>query len=123
VSYDAKTWSCPQHRGVFTQAEECHECVARMERPIPATPAARAAEIREWAGMVLTVKFSRLHGRMEKLCGRPVFTHEFAWPEELAKEVEAGRRIGVGEAIGKIHEHFPDKPVIVVAASSPEGAE
>ena len=39
----------------------------------------------------LCVPFDRYHASFEKLIGRPVWTHEFAFPDKLKEELEGKR--------------------------------
>ncbi len=52
-----------------------------------------------------------MHERLERLVGRPVYTHEMAYPEYLVHEVKTGNRPSVEGIIAKLPD---DKPVIVV---------
>lgn len=56
--------------------------------------------------------FDDLHKRIEELVGRPVWTHEMAYPEMLYEEIQNGR---IGEAFGKsLREISKTKPIIIV---------
>ena len=55
----------------------------------PVDRAERANELPRVIG-ILEVDFSLLHAWIEKLVGRPVWTHELATPEHLVAEIEDG---------------------------------
>jgi hypothetical protein len=63
--------------------------------------------------------FDEAHREVEELMGRPVWTHEFAFPEMLYEELRSGRR---GEAFGKsLEEIAKTKPVLVLEAGKRAG--
>lgn len=73
-------YTCPAHDVALPMGTECDACNAFLDNPPdPAamTGADRRAELDRW-GERLTVKFSRMHERIEALVGRPVWTHEMA---------------------------------------------
>lgn len=78
-----KTFTCPTHDVVVAitpDTKGCPDCNAFLDNPPdPAqmTGAERRAELDRW-GRILTVSFDRMHGRIEALVGRPVWTHEMA---------------------------------------------
>ena len=58
------------------------------------------------------VPFREVHKKLEELMGRPVWTHEFAFPTMLIEELEHGRPM---EAFEKSVEAIArEKPVIMV---------
>lgn len=60
----------------------------------------------------LCMDWSRFHEAMEKALGRPVWTHEFAYPKQLKEELEG--KIGK-PTFQKILSKVPkDKTVIVI---------
>ena len=69
--------------------------------------------------MILTAGWDELHWEfghshevIEKIMGRPVWTHEMAFPEMLYKELENGK---TGEAFSKSLSKIAEtKPVIIV---------
>jgi hypothetical protein len=106
-------WTCLYHGGQYFAGDvSCPECVAALSKDVSVMdPGERAAEVRWWAENVLTVPFADLHKRIEDLVGRPVWTHELANPDLLAKEIETGCQSSLQDVLDK----FPvDKPVIVV---------
>lgn len=70
----------------------CESCEREMRNrvdPNSMTKAERITEL-EWffngPGQTCEVPFGVMHGRMEALMGRGVFSHEFANPERLLQE-------------------------------------
>ncbi|MFH1012888.1 MAG: hypothetical protein V1769_00070 [Thermoplasmatota archaeon] len=62
----------------------------------------------------LCMDFSRFHESVEKTLGRPVYTHEFAFPEHLQKEFEGDKE---PPTLMEVLNLFPkDKPIIIVGA-------
>lgn len=104
--------TCPWHGEVIGgQAGSCGVCLSEMAGPIPESSGGRADEIERLMDEVLTVKFEVLHERMERLVGRPVWTHEFAHPEYLVHEVRTGTQPSMEGIIAKLPA---DKPVVMV---------
>ena len=92
----------------------CPTCMVEFPGPIPDTAEQRAAELERILPAPLPVPFEMMHERIERLVGRPVYTHEMAYPEYLAHEIRTGQVPSLEGIIAK----FPhDKPVIVVEAS------
>jgi hypothetical protein len=58
-------------------------------------------ELEQWIGP-LEVPFDLLHARIERLVGRPVWTHELANPEALVREIRAGKLIPFSEVVTKL---------------------
>ena len=60
----------------------------------------------------LCMDFSRFHEAVEKVLGRSVWTHEFAWPELLRAEYEGTRTAPtIDEIIGMIP---PEKLIMIM---------
>lgn len=99
-----------------TQCESnqyCQKCVEFFPLRKPAvemTVAERVAELRQAKGP-LEIPFGMLHLRVEELVGRPVWTHELAFFDDLIAEVESGQRATLDDVIGKIQK---DKCLVVV---------
>lgn len=114
----AETRIC-HHCGATVPAKaSCAACAERIPAlPDPATMTldARLAEFDGYDGP-LEVPFPVLHARVEKLLGRPVWTHEFAssvWPR-LRVELESGEAPSMAQVIGKVHEINPDLKIVMV---------
>lgn len=69
----------------------------------------------------LCMDFSAFHAAVEEVLGRPVWTHEFAWPAKLRAEFE-GRvpRASFADVMAKLP---PGVPVVVVVAEEAPDAE
>lgn len=84
-------YTCPWHPDSGEQDGYCERCLYRLENAPKAadmTPEERAAEVQDFVDKkLLTVPFEKFHERMEEVVGRPVFTHEFARPENLIAEI------------------------------------
>jgi hypothetical protein len=109
---------CPNCRVTWTPPEPCDVCVAEwLTRPDPErmTPAERVAEMNT-LDAVLSVPFEMFHKRIERLVGRPVWTHEMASPVWPQLVTEAGDRVhpSLFEVIDKIQQIKPGAPVIAV---------
>jgi len=108
----AEIFTCPKHN---TELEigakvECSACVSEIEVPLPATTVERLQELRRWIESPLTVGFERIHKRTEALMDRPVWTHEFAWPDQLYAELAEGNPASINEIIEKLP---PEKTIIL----------
>lgn len=107
---------CPEHDSPLPPA--CPKCLDTMARPVETmTLDERADEIQHWIDVrVLTVDFSTFHKRHEELVGRPVWTHEFATPENLVREARSGEHPADLEAhvIGSLDQLAGNKPVLIV---------
>lgn len=90
-----------------------------MQRPVGAmTGDERADELQHWFDSVLTVEFEKLHGRIEQLVGRPVFTHELGsvGTPNLVREAR-GQQHPVdleAHAVGLMDQIAGSRPVMVV---------
>jgi hypothetical protein len=76
----------------------------------------RAAEVRALLNDPSTYRFDDIHGRLEALVGRPVWTHEFAQDLALASEAESWEHpadLGA-HAVSSMKALAGDKPVIVI---------
>jgi hypothetical protein len=96
----------------------CPPCTAEAEDgPEPATMTGddRAAELARWLHEPMTVAFDVIHQRVEKLVGRPVWTHEFA-TDHIVEEARSWAHPVDLEAhvIGSLDQLAGSKPVIVV---------
>lgn len=103
------------------EPEFCAACLEAFPlRPDPTsmTPDEREAEMRTLDGP-LEVPFSLLHGRIEELVGRPVFTHEMAlnW-EGLCREA---RWEAPGSTLADVIELIPEEKRIVLIADDKKG--
>jgi hypothetical protein len=73
-------------------AEECPVCARTWEnRPKP-EDCTDVEKLRQFDWIIssatpLEIDFEKIHERVEELLGRPVWTHEFADPERLRKEL------------------------------------
>lgn len=106
---------CPLHGSELPPS--CAECEAIIARPVEdMTSDERADELAQWMAMILTVNFSTLHERTEKLVGRPVWTHEFANPEPLITEARTQAHPNDLESyiIHTMDQAMGPKPVIIV---------
>jgi hypothetical protein len=93
--------------------EYCPTCVAAFPSRRDAktmAPAERVAEFKSWA--IVEIPFSMIHQRIEELVGRPVWTHEMAFPKQLIAEIESGNGAMMVDVIEKIPV---EKRIAVVA--------
>lgn len=98
------------------------ECVADVQGlSIPSGPE-RGETLRRLIDAPLCVPFSVVHEKVEALVGRPVWTHEFARPENLYREAATQEHPVDLEAhvIGSLDQLAGDKPVIIVRVDSAE---
>jgi hypothetical protein len=105
---------CPTHQ--TEQDSYCAACVVDMDDRRDAalmTPDEREAEFRRWCG-ILTVPFDRVHGRIEELVGRPVWTHEMGLNVE-GLIAEARARTCEPATLEKVMN-----PLMTLGASAPE---
>lgn len=64
---------------------------------------------------LLCMPFDLFRKAVEEWLGRPVWTHEFASPEELMAEGHGENKPrDMPAVIGKLHDLVGDKPIIVV---------
>lgn len=113
----AQTRTCQICGATVPTGEFCPACTQRIPAlPDPATMTmgARVAEFDSYDGP-LEVPFPLLHARLERLVGRPVFTHEFAAWDRLRVEVLSGEHPTFEQTVGKFEEINPDLTVIVVS--------
>lgn len=94
VSNTHDTFTCHFHGTVVDitpDTEGCPDCNAFLDNPpdpMMMTGAERRAELEAMWNGILTVKFERMHQRIEALVGRPVWTHEMGtsgWVTLLAE--------------------------------------
>jgi len=93
-----ETFTCEWHGCVVPIEKEhpgCPDCNVFLDDPPDSaqmTGEERAAELRGWFDRVLTVRFPRLHERIEALVGRSVWTHEMGVNVEgLIQEAASGQ--------------------------------
>lgn len=68
---------------------------------------------------ILLMPFGQFHEDVEKLMGRPVWTHEFAHPDELLEELKSGKKIGIDGVL----EKAANFGLPVIALIKPDGKE
>ncbi len=81
MAKNKSTYVCPHHNRTVKYGVECPDCLQYFKNLPDAelmTGDERAAEFARLRG-VMTVSFDKLHSWLEKLVGRGVFTHEFAY--------------------------------------------
>lgn len=62
--------------------------------------------------------FSEIHEEVEKVMGRPVWTHEFAFPELLYEELELGTKgSSFGKSLNEVRQMMPVEFVVVQDSS------
>jgi hypothetical protein len=61
----------------------------------------------------LSMPFGEFHGAMEKLLDRPVWTHEFAFPDELKVEAINKQKINFEQVLDKLPRKFGGKTIIL----------
>ena len=110
------TTPCAWHGYPLSKGNPCPTCMDEFPGPVPDSASERADEIERLMGAPLSVEFPVMHDRLERLVGRPVWTHEMAYPEYLVHEVRTGIRPSVEGIIAKLP---PDKPVIAVTGEEP----
>lgn len=85
-------WTCPHGVGEPAQRGDCELCNTEFAaRPAPAdmTGTERAAEVTALLHEPSSYRVGDIHGRIEGLVGRPVWTHEFVTDLALAAEAES----------------------------------
>lgn len=94
--------------------QACPTCVANFPNRRKAETMTREERVAEFELLcgVLETPWEMLHQRVEELVGRSVWSHEFAYPDLLAKEIRSGEHASFDEALGKI----PAEKTIVVSA-------
>jgi hypothetical protein len=97
----------------------CQGCTSEMKvAPDPDTMSGdeRAMEIERLTNDPITIPFDMIHERIEKLVGRPVWTHEMITPERLAEESRTQQHPVDLEAhvIGSLDQLAGNKPVHIV---------
>ena len=113
---------CPKHN--TEQEEACKGCMDIINSEVPESLEDRLAELRMWFFDIdiLTVEFNDLHERIQKLMGRPVWTHELASPQDLIHELETNQRIGIEEIAQKAADYVgKDNVVFIEEPNAPEG--
>lgn len=122
------TWTCPYHnvtlpRDNVTPCPVCMHDITHAPDPDTMTPDQRRAEMERY-GDVVTVPVDVLHGRIEALVGRPVFTHEFAlaWTALLneAGSDDRGTPLTVEQLVQPLREI--GKEPIVIEVPDDEGS-
>ena len=78
----------------------------------------RLAELKEWLEGATEIRYMLIHKRIEELMGRPVWTHEIAYPDSLYSELCSGDQPTMDQIIGKLPA---DMPVIVIGQEEPGG--
>lgn len=73
----------------------------------------RIAELRMWYG-VLEIDFSDMHERIERLVGRPVWTHELVNRERLEQEIATGTPFLEGGPFAILREKGPRQEIAIV---------
>ena len=69
----------------------------------------------------LCLPFDEFHRAIEEVLRRPVYTHEFAFKEELQKEYLTQRPpMALGESLGILQEKYPHLKIIGVDVSHQE---
>lgn len=91
----------------------CEDRIRHLPDPATMPLEARLAEFDSYDGP-LEVPFSLLHGRLEALLGRGIFTHEFAQWDRLRIELRSGERPTMQQVIDKATETNPDCKVITI---------
>lgn len=80
-------WTCPH--GVATARGDCYVCnenIRDRAAPDALTGDERAEEVRALLNDPSAYRVDDIHGRLESLVGRPVWTHEFATDTRLIEE-------------------------------------
>lgn len=80
------------------------------------TPDERAEEVRALLNEPSAYRFSDVHGRIEALVGRPVWTHEFVTDIRLIEEARGAPHPAnlVQHAIDSVQAVADGKPIIVI---------
>ena len=117
-------WSCPHGFGPGTNRGDCDACNQEFaDRPSAdaMTPDERAEEVRSLLHDLHSYRFSDIHGRIEALVGRPVWTHEFVTDTRLIEEARGAPH--PSDLYGHLIESFQavagDKPVVIVRVDKP----
>lgn len=94
--------------------EACMKTWASLPDAATMSHAERLAELVDIVTnkMVLEIPFDDLHMRVEALMQRPVWTHEFARPENLASELRSRNLATFDDVIAKV----PSEKLLVVKA-------
>lgn len=110
-------FECPTH-GVRLEkggSNWCLPCREDYTRDVSSLSAPeRVTELRRVLNHPVTVPFDLIHKHVEDLMGRGVWTHEFALPDELIREMEGLVGQPAPGALEKLERIAPGKPVIVV---------
>jgi hypothetical protein len=96
----------------------CLVCVAAFDtrRPVAEmTVDERIAEMNVLSGP-LEIPFDKVHQRIEELMGRPVWTHEMAFWDELLEELRQGQPATMTEIVEKIPA---DKLIVLEVSADP----
>jgi len=111
-----KTRVCALCGRIIPIKEYCNACIERVANlPEPHTMRIeeRLAEFDSYDS-ALTIPFQQLHGRLEGLVGRPVWTHEFALWDRLRAEIVSGEQPTIEQIMGKATAINPNLKVITV---------
>ena len=115
------TWTCPHGFGPDSMRGDCGACNQELAaRPAPDAMTAdeRAEEVRALLHEPSSYRMDDVHGRIEALVGRPVWTHEFVTDTRLIEEARgAPHPSDLGKhLIESLQAVAGDKPIIVVRA-------
>lgn len=103
--------------GIPFGCQPCRQDLADRPDPATMTPTERRDELKAIMEGSLWAGFDAVWKRSDALVGRPIFTHEFAWPDHLYEEIMRQKPAGLGEVLGKIPA---DKRLIVMVADEEE---
>lgn len=68
--------------------------------------------------------FSDLHKRIEELVGRPVWTHEMAFPAMLYEEIRTGKKgSAFGKSLVEATKRTKGKKALIITPSKEEGID
>lgn len=111
-------YTCPTHPHLNEQDDYCPECVAAFENRKPISELTVEERLAEFENIcdIVTMPFSNIHQRVEELCNRPVWTHEFIDPDGLRNEIiSVASGDGTADPLEAMLSRIPeDKPVIGV---------
>jgi hypothetical protein len=84
----SNTYTCRVHNRVYDEGIACAECMdflATAPKHDEMTADERVAEVNQWYDNVLTVNGDDFHGRLTELAGVPVWSHELADRDMMAR--------------------------------------
>lgn len=119
-------WTCPHGIGLGAKRGDCHSCNAELARrrvPSAMTGDERYAEVIEMLNEPNSFRVHDIHGRLEALVGRSVWTHEFAQDLALAEEartLDHPADLGA-HVVGSLQALMPDKPIYLVDGNKGRG--